>query len=341
MKFFGLLVGLIFGVLSGLLFHLMALGTTGFSFFAAVMPVVNAVAAALGALVPSLPPLPTAILMFVLWLLFNLLVIGTLYLLANAGYTKAVMDSGWAVINPGDPPKTDANNTFAFIPSTVEQFVFGFFLGAASATNFVLWWLVTSIPLAQVMALLALLPLLVLFTALARSHIVQALVGWTGWVMPLAWLPSVIGLLTFVPLAIIGIVQHGLDALRIDPTSGALETHVDYSSIPGIPPLRGFTQGLFSFVKPTATTPSPKRFLERSTSAHESAHVLCIAAFGGVFWLANFIDQILLRAPANARFSLGELYAESRAPGSVLTAEVAGVPGLEDYVNAYLPLWGA
>jgi hypothetical protein len=334
MKFLGLLIGLIFGLLSGLLFHLMVLGTTGFSFFAAAMPVVNAVAAALGAIVPSLPPLPTTILMFLLWFLFNFLIIGLVYLLGNAGYTKAAMESGWAAINPGDPEVTDANNRFVFTPSPAEQFAFGFFLGAAMATNFVFWWLVTGIPLVQALALLALLPLLVVFTALAHSHIVQTLVGWTTWVMPLAWLPGIIGLVAFIPLAVAGIFQHGLDALRIDPTSGTLETQADFSGLPGVPALAvGVSLGLFSFLN-TAIS-GPKSFLARSVSAHEAAHTLNTGAFGGVFLLFNALDEIVLRARPDAYFSLGELYAESRAPGTQRAAERPG------FINAYLPLWSA
>lgn len=331
MKFFGLFAGLAFGVLSGLLFHMMVLGTTNFSFFSFLVPLVNTVATVLSAVIPSLPALPTTILMFLLWFLFNYLITAVFYRFGNSSYTMAEMSAGWNASNT--TPITDANNIYRFPRWSSEQFAFGFFLGTATATNFVIWLLVTSVTATIAVAPLALLPILVIFSSLAQSRIIQTLIGWTTWTMPLAWIPGVIGLLAFIPFAGFGLAQHGRDALRIDPSSGTLETQVDFSSIPLVSPLAiGFSLGFFTFLNTNLT--SPKSFLTPSVSAHESGHTLNTGAFGGVFLLFNAVDENVFRTPTDSYYSLGELYAESRAAGS---QSVASTP---DFINPYLPHWG-
>ena len=233
MAFLGLILGIAFGVLSGLLFHVLVLGTMSFGFFTPIMPFVHAIADVFFAMIPSLPPILEMILLFLLWFLFNFLVIGLFYFLGNAGYTMAELTTRWNAVHT--MPVTDENNFFAFPRFLKEQFAFGFFLGAASATNFVIWLLVTSIPLTLVLALFAVVPVLVIFSALARSRLVQILVGWTTWIMPLSWIVGAIGVVLFVPFGIAGIARHGRDALRIDPTSGTLEVQVNFSDVPGAP----------------------------------------------------------------------------------------------------------
>lgn len=330
MAFLGLLVGSAFGVLSGLLFHVLLLGTTSFAFFTLVMPVVLAIASALSAVVPPLPPTLETILLFLLWFLLNFIVVGLFYILGNSGYTQAELDTRWNAVHT--TPITDANNFFGFPRFLREQFAFGFFLGAAAGTNFVIWFLVTSIPLTIVLALLALAPILVIISALARSRIMQILVGWTTWVMPLSWIVGAIGVLAFVPFGAAGVWRHGRDALRIDPTSGTLEVQVDFSDIPGVPSLAvGFSLGLFTFLNSGFT--NPRSFLDRSVSAHEAGHTLNTGAFGGIFLLVNALDENILRTQPDNYLSLGELYAESRAPGTLRVADDAS------HICSYLPLW--
>jgi hypothetical protein len=330
--FVGLLVGLAFGVLSGLLFHVLVLGTTAFAFFTPIMPLVQAIAGAFAALVPSLPPILETILLFLLWFLFNFVVIGLIYFLGNSGYTMAELTSRWNAVHT--MPITDANNFFAFPRFVREQFAFGFFLGAASATNFVIWLLVTTIQLTLVLALFAAAPLLAIFATLARSRVVQVLVGWTTWIMPLSWLVGAIGVVALVPFGAAGIVRHGRDAFRVDPTSGTFEVQVDFTDIPGVPPQAiGFSLGFFTFLN-TATT-IPRSFLDRSVSAHEAGHTLDTGAFGGIFLLVNALDENILRTPPDNYLSLGEMYAESRAPG---TLRVATQP---NHICPYLPLWSS
>lgn len=339
MAFLGLILGIAFGVLSGLLFHVLVLGTTGFGIFTPIMPGVHAIADVFFAVIPSLPPILEMILLFLLWFLFNFLVIGLFYILGNSGYTMAELTTRWNAVHtipmtdpPITEPITDENNFFAFPRFLKEQFAFGFFLGAASATNFVIWLLVTSIPLTLVLALLAVVPVLVIFSALAHSRVVQILVGWATWIMPLSWIVGAIGVLAFVPFGVAGIARHGRDALRIDPTSGTLEVQVNFSDIPGVlPEAVGFSLGFFTFLNTDLTT--PKSFLDRSVSAHEAGHTLDTGAFGGIFLLVNVFDEVVLRVPPANFFTLGELYAESRAPG---TLRVADHP---THICPYLPLW--
>lgn len=332
MAFLGLILGIAFGVLSGLLFHVLLLGTTDFAFFTPIMPFVHAIADVFFAVVPSLPPILELILLFLLWFLFNFLVIGLIYILGNAGYTMAELTARWSAVHT--MPITDENNFFAFPRFLKEQFAFGFFLGAASATNFVIWLLVTSIPLTLVLALLAVVPVLVIFSALAHSRVVQILVGWTTWIMPLSWIVGAIGVVAFVPFGTAGILRHGRDALRIDPTSGTLEVQVNFSDVPWASSgTSGFSLGFFTFLN--TDTKTPKSFLDRSVSAHESGHTLDTGAFGGIFLLVNAFDQNVLRALPDSYYSLGEMYAESRAPG---TSRVAIVP---THIRPYLPLWSS
>ena len=332
MAFVGLIVGVAFGVLSGLLFHVLLLDTTSFAFFTPVMPVVHAIADAFNAVVPPLPAILEKILLFLLWFLFNFIVVGLFYILGNSGYTQAELDARWNAIHT--PPPNDTNNFIALPRFLNEQFAFGFFLGAAVATNFVIWFLVTSIPLTIVLALLALVPVLVIFSALARSRVVQILVGWTTWVMPLSWIVDAIGVVLFVPFAAAGILRHGRDALRLDPTSGTLETQFDFSDIPIIPSdTNGFSLGFFTYLN--SDTTNPRSFLNRSVSAHEAGHTLDTGAFGGVFLLVNALDENVLRTPPANFLSLGELYSESRAPG---TYQVGPPPG---HICPYVPLWSS
>ena len=330
MAILGLVIGVVFGVLSGLLFHILLLGTASFSIFSPIMPFVQPIAAAINTAVPPGPPL---LWLFVYWFLFNFLVVLPFYFIGNIGYTPQALQEGWDNLHGSGTMVTDANNVFAFPRFANMQFAFGFFLGAAIATNFVIWFLITSIPLVQVLALMALLPIFVISSTISQSRVMQVLVGWTTWIMPLSWIVSGLGLLVAVYGIVTGISSHGRDIIRVDPTSGTLEIQFDF---PINPQARGFSLGLFTFLNSGHAIPtSPEGFLTRSVSAHESGHTLNTGAFGGVFLLVGALDENVLRSGDAAKLSLAELYAESRAPG---TRRVADLP---DKLNAYVPLWSS
>ena len=202
MAFVGLFIGIAFGIISGLLFHILLLGTTSFSIFSIIVPFVMPIAAVFQAAVPpAVPQWVESIVLFLYWFLFNFLVVWLFYFIGNIGYTPEALREGWEdLYGPMTmTPVTDANNTFAFSEFANLRLAFGFFIGAATATNFVIWFLITSISLAQVLAVIGVLPILVVFSsAISQARVMQILVGWTTWIMPLSWLVSVLGLLVAV-----------------------------------------------------------------------------------------------------------------------------------------------
>ena len=152
--------------------------------------------------------------------------------------------------------------------------------------------------------------------------------------MPASWILLPLAIPVAFVSIIIGIANHGRSALRIDPTSGAFEIHFDF---PINKKARGFSLAFFTFLNsdnPFSST--PKGFLTRSVSAHESGHTLNTSVFGGVFLLVNGLDEVVLQPTSErGKLSLGELYSESRAPG---TRRVANFP---DAINSYLPIWSS
>jgi hypothetical protein len=290
MRFIGFVIGLAFGTASGILFHT---ATTPFSLFN-----------------------------FVVWLVVNLIITWLVYLIGKQGYSSSEV-VGADIILP--------DQVYRFPLLTSEELAFGFFIGVTVATNFVIWLLSTGLVLSVILSAMAVIPALALFTTLSQSRIIQAILGWNTWIMPTAWISAPIGLIIAIVAIPVGIVQNGRSALRIDPTSGAFEVHVNIPSNSPNEEIGGFSIWIFTFVNTSASTvPNfTVGFLARSVSAHESGHTLNTSIFGSFFLLVNWIDQNFILPVGEGKFTLAELYAESRVPGT----------NSPDSLRSYLPLW--
>tara|TARA_R110000737_G_scaffold62672_2_gene90076 strand:- start:946 stop:1824 length:879 start_codon:yes stop_codon:yes gene_type:complete len=290
MIFVGFVIGTMIGVLSGLIFH----GWVTTSFI---------------------------IWKFSIWLIVNAIVVWLFYLIGKIGYSSSAVIAS-DIIFP--------ENTYRFPRFKTEKFAFGFFVGMCVATNFVICFFWSTIPLSSVLAFFSLLPMLALFSTLSQLRLIQPILGWCTWIMPLAILSAPVALITALYAIPAAIIQHGKSALRVDPTSGALEIRFNFPDILVLGSVRGVSIWIFTYIN-TDITPLPDfgvGFLSPSVSAHESGHTLNTSIFGSFFLLINWIDENITAAPGESFYSLAELYAESRSPGTSHPS-----------TSSYLPLW--
>jgi len=149
-------------------------------------------------------------------------------------------------------------------------------------------------------------------TPLARSGIYQGFLGWSGWLLPVSYLATLVGLVLFLVNAPVAFAGAGLGAFRLDFTTGVVESA---GGLLGIPALvgaftGGFSLGNFNFLTSTGLQDS---FIGRGLSSHETGHTLNTAAFGGVVLWINAVDENIL--PSRMNLAYGELVAESHAQG--------------------------
>src|SRR5262249_51610410 len=138
---------------------------------------------------------------------------------------------------------------------------------------------------------------LAIVRAIAISPFYQGFLGWFAWLFPLAYIATLVGLALFIlnlPFALAMAAAFGSPfPVRIDFTTGVIETHGGISGIPGPPapatsPAGGpaFSLGNFTILQPTAPLPTPGDFSLASVSSHEAGHTLNTAAMGGyVLWI--------------------------------------------------------
>lgn len=153
---------------------------------------------------------------------------------------------------------------------------------------------------------------LAIVTPVSRSPIYHGFLGWTGWVLPVSYLATAVGLLLFVLNAPLALAFGGIGAFRIDWSTGVIETSGGILALPFMPTSYGaFSLGNFTFVRITLGGTS---FLVNGLSAHETGHTLNTAALGGVVLWINAIDE---NVPPVKKLNLayGELTAESHAQG--------------------------
>jgi hypothetical protein len=167
-------------------------------------------------------------------------------------------------------------------------------------------------------------------TPLARSGIYQGFLGWTGWLLPVSYLATLVGLVLFLINAPVALAGAGLGAFRLDFTTGVVESSGGLLGIPALvgPFTGGFSLGNFNFLTSTGLQDS---FVGRGLSSHETGHTLNTAAFGGVVLWINAIDENIL--PSRMNLAYGELVAESHAQG---LPPIAGTSRTDFFVR----VWG-
>lgn len=159
--------------------------------------------------------------------------------------------------------------------------------------------------------------------AISRSRVYQGVLGWSGWIFPMSLMVSAFGLIWFVinfPFAVASGIAGGGWPIRLDWSTGAIETVGGITGLISIPTAAAGAVGHFTFViVPFATNPAgfQQAFLVvnppavTNVSAHETGHSLDYTAFGGFRVLFALIDQVIL---GNAFTAYTELTADSHVP---------------------------
>ena len=276
--FFGALIGLIVGLISGAVVMLIS----GFALVPALLFLTPLVAPIVALLVFSF------LVNFIIWLLVNFVVVWILYVIANNSLTF--------------PPT--ANTPVRVGDTFLEDLIMGVIIGMSSGINLAFWSMLP-VPGAALIAPFSFVGFLASIPPLAATRMFQPFVGWFGLLMPVSWITTILGLIYFVVLAPIALVQFGPAALRIDFTTGAIETSVNLFGVTA-----AFTLGNFVFLTPGPARQTP--FLAPGVSAHEAGHTLTNGALGGFFACADSIDENVI--PRRGQNSWGELCAESNRP---------------------------
>jgi hypothetical protein len=206
------------------------------------------------------------------------------------------------------PPATAA----ALPTDPLESFMGGFLTGLTAGVNFGIWALVPVFGFWLGVAL-GLMCFLVVFPPVSRNPGLQTVLGWSSWIMPYSWLATALGVLLFVINLPFALAAFGPGAVRLDVSTGTIETTGGLVGITGF--VGGFDLGNFSFLSPgpggTLAIQTP--FGTPGLSAHETGHTLSAAGFGGMFHWINAVDENVppLR---RLRAAYGELIAESHFP---------------------------
>lgn len=210
-------------------------------------------------------------------------------------------------------------------PTVVDSLARGFFVGSTAVAN-----LATLVVLGSLWGLPVLIGfvvgavgLLCVIPPLTRWAPFKAILGWLSWVMPMSWLATALGLLVFL----INVV--GAPGLRLDVTTGTIETTGGFfvmwlASLTGSTG-GGWNLGSFSFLAGPVGSGIRTPFGSPGISAHESGHALAVAAYGSFFHYVDAVDENVPPLSRGAR-AYGELVAESHFPGSG---------------RYYLPVWSA
>jgi hypothetical protein len=299
--FLGWIVGLMVGAVAVVVL-LLALG-------AAVPGILGAFASVLTPFVGALAPwvaVAFAALLFVAGYLVA-------YMIATASIAP-LLPAATGLVTVTFPPPAGSFATPAGVPVTIpasagEFFGRGLLIGLSAATNSILLTLVPGAGI--VLAVWAFIVIsLAAIVFIARNRIYQGFLGWSGWLLPLSYLATGVGLLLFVVNIPFAFLTFGLAAFAIDWTTGVVETRgVMLTTFDG-----GFSLGNFNFLAgPTAAmaAPAPGRFTAATVSSHETGHSLNTAAVGGVVLWINAIDENI--APIRMNLAYGELTAEGHS----------------------------
>jgi hypothetical protein len=290
--FLGWVVGLLLGAIAAVS-ALLALGI-------AVAGALSPLGAILAPLIAALGGLAIAVVV-----VFVVLCFLVAYLIATASIAP-LLPAG-ATFPLAAPFPTPVPVTLAATPG--EFFGRGVLIGLNAAINVILLEPIPVVgPLIATWAFVIISLAAVLFVA--RNRIYQGFLGWSGWLFPLSWLATAVGLLLFIVNIPFAFTAFGIGAFAIDWTTGVIETRGGLSGITGF--VGGFSLGNFTFLAgATATAAAAGRFTAPSISSHETGHSLNTAAMGGVVLWINAVDENIV--PARANLAYGELTAEGHS----------------------------
>ena len=305
MLFLGWLIGLLFGaVLGGAVLVVLSLR----------IPVSFG---PLYGLIGALPLVATVVLIVLVYL--------AAYALATVSLAPLLPAVTFPLTTPCLPPGCAS---VRIAPPPGERFGRGLLIGMTAGLNSVFLLLLPVGGLVLSVWALVIVSLSTI-TPLARNRTYQGFLGWTGWLLPVSYLATAVGLLLFVVNAPLALAQGGLAAFRIDWTSGVIETA---GGLVGLPIFAGrflgFSLGNFNFLFAPGLQDS---FFCCGLSSHEVGHTLNTAALGGVVLWINAIDENIL--PGRMNFAYGELAAESHAQG------LPPNPGAR-HKGFFITLWG-
>jgi hypothetical protein len=161
------------------------------------------------------------------------------------------------------------------------------------------------------------------FDFFSRSRLYHAVLGWSGWFMPMSWPATSAGFFCFFLNAIPAVFTvNRNEAVRvqrvvIDRGTATVLMEGGWTFLPGF--RGGFNLGNFAFLTPGS-----------GVAAHETGHTLNVAAFGSIFHLIGAIDQNIIRSvPENA---YAERCADSHVPDASAYRSAAGH-------EPVVPLW--
>jgi hypothetical protein len=269
---------------------------------------------ALSGLAGILTPLVAALAVWVavlLALLFLALCFLLAYLIATASIAPTLPTATGlpAVTFPLPRPLATPAGVAVTIPATPgEFFARGLMIGLSAASNsFVL----SLIPLVGgVLAGWAFIVIsLTAIIFVARNRFFQGFLGWSGWLFPLSYFATAVGLLLFIVNIPFAFAAFGIGAFAMDWTTGVIETNGGITGITGFS--GGFSLGNFTFLAGPIATATPALFTVPSTSSHETGHSLNTSAFGGIVLWINAIDENVL--PTRINLAYGELTAEGHS----------------------------
>jgi RHS repeat-associated protein len=188
------------------------------------------------------------------------------------------------------------------------QFLRGFFLGMNAGLNA---GLLTAMGAGVLGIVVGVVLFLGAFDTIANNEVYQGIIGWGNWVMPTSWPIVALGAVFFILNALPWIFTFGqVDAValtdfKIDWKTGTINVQGGWIS-----DLNqwntAFNMGNFAFVDSQGT--SIEAYLE-----HEAGHTLNLAAFGSIFHLIGFVDEVILGNGGNA---YAEQLAESNDPSA-------------------------
>jgi hypothetical protein len=304
------LLGWAIGVAIGL-----ALGTAVLVSLAVSLPAIVL------SIISVLPTLPLAIPPLV-----AVLVLVAFYVTAYGMATASLV----AVLPPfttplGGPVPTPGGVSVRLAPATGELFSRGLLLGATAILNAMTVLLLPGAgPFLSVWCFVVIS--LAVIPPVAISPFYHGFLGWTGWLCPMSWFATAVGLLLFLVNAPFAFAALGTGAFRLDFSTGVIETTDGITHITGFG--GGFSLGNFNFL---ARGNAQRSFLLRNLSSHETGHSLNTAAMGGVVLWINAVDENL--APlAKFNFAYGELAAESHAQGLP--------PDVITWADFFITKWG-
>lgn len=302
----GWIIGLVLGAIAGVAaFLALGLGVPG---------PLGALGAVLAPVIALLPPW-IAVALAAVFLVVCFLVA---YLIATASIAPLLpVAAGVATITfPLAAPQPTPAGVPVTIPATSgEFFARGVMIGLSAATNAMVLGLMPVVgPVLAGWAFTVISLAAIIFVA--RNRVYQGFLGWSGWLFPLSYLATAVGLLLFIINIPFAFTAFGLGAFAIDWTTGVIETRGGITAVTGF--AGGFSLGNFTFltsvgppVGGVAGAALPGRFTTPSISSHETGHSLNTAAMGGVVLWINAVDENT--APGRLNLAYGELTAEGHA----------------------------